>query len=269
MKTKKLENETRDIWYVLIESKKENNYNKSESYISARNKLAEFYYPIVKKLAVLLNKKHGDYSVEDLNSFGAIGLLEAIDRFDPQKNTKFETFATYRIFGSMYDQVRDDNWIPRLSKQRHTIVDEIQKSFLSRYGRYPSDSELIKEIKTRTDQDPKRVLKEKNLKLLFSIHNSPSELNNEVEFYQIDSCLTPGQITLQNSFQEWLMSIGLTELETKIVNYVYYKGFTLKETSKELKISNSRTCSIHNRILNKIKKVFSEDPDKINEFLTI
>jgi RNA polymerase sigma factor for flagellar operon FliA len=266
---KKLENETRETWVVLIEAKKENNYNTSEPWISARNKLAEFYYPIVKKLAVLLNKKHGDYSVEDLNSFGAIGLLEAIDRFDPKKNTKFETFATYRIFGSMYDQVRDDNWIPRLSKQRHAIVDEIQKSFLSKYGRYPSDSEIIKEIKRKTDQDPKRVLREKNLKLLFSMHNCPSDLNNEVEFYQVDSCPTPDQITLKNSFEEWFDSVGLTELETKILDCVYYRGFTLKETSHELEISNARTCSIHNRILNKLEKVFSEEPDKINEFLMI
>lgn len=264
---KKLEKETIAIWKDLIKSKKNKNYMSSSLYISSRNKLAEFYYPIVKKLSILLNKKHGDYSVEDLLSFGAIGLLEAIDRFDTSKNIKFETFATYRIFGSMYDQVRDDSWTPRLSKQRHAIVDKIQKHFLTSYGRYPSDYELIEEIKKVTDQDPMRVLKEKNLKLLYSIHNSPSDMNSDVEFYQVDNSPTPPQIIIQDEFKEWFSAVGLTELEGDIIYFVYFHKFTLKETSWKLGISNSKTCSIHSKVLDKLRKTFLKEPEKIREFL--
>lgn len=266
---KKLEKETRNAWKAIVKSKNKNNYIESELYISARNELAEFYYPIVKKLAVLLNKKHGDYSVEDLNSFGAIGLLEAIDRFDPLKDIKFETFATYRIFGSMYDQVRDDDWIPRLSKQRHSIVDNIQKRFLTTCGRYPTDEELIDEIKKETDQDPMRVLKEKKLKLLHSINNSPSEIGDEAEFYQTDPSLRPDEIIIKNSYKEWFDSLDLIILEKDIIYYVYYEGFTLKATSKKLGISNAKVCSTHKRILNKLKKLFLEEPDNLYDLLTI
>jgi len=266
---KKLEQETIIAWKQLVKSKKKSHYTNSQLYISARNELAVFYYPIVKKLAILLNKKHGDYSVEDLLSFGAIGLLEAIERFDPFKDIKFETFATYRIFGSMYDQVRDDNWIPRLSKQRHTIVDSIQKSFLTSYGRYPSDHELVREIKKVTDQDPMRVLKEKNLKLLYSMNNSPADVSGDVEFYQVDKRPSPDQIVIQNDFKDWFSVVGLTELEKDIIHFVYFQKFTLKETSGKLGISNAKTCSVHSKVLSKLKIMFLKEPEKIREFLTV
>ncbi|MAG27490.1 hypothetical protein CMI47_18305 [Candidatus Pacearchaeota archaeon] len=264
---KKLEEETRPFWKQLMLSKNQENYKQTEKYISARNELAEFYYPIVKKLAILLNKKHGDYSTDDLNSFGSIGLLDAIEKFDPLKDIKFETFATYRIFGSMYDQVRDDNWIPRLSKQRHSIVDDIQKRFLSTHGRSPTDEELIEEIKNKTDQNPLRVLKEKHLKLLYSINNTPTDVDGDVDFYQIDPGLTPDKIVINDSFKLWFDSIDLRSIEKDIIYLVYKKGYTLKETSAMLGISNAKTCSTHKKALIKIKQVFIEEPEKLRDFL--
>jgi len=264
---KKLEKETRQHWTQLMHSKSQENYKKTEQYIFSRNVLAEFYYPIVKKLSVLLNKKHGDYSVDDLISFGSIGLLDAIEKFDPLKDIKFETFATYRIFGSMYDQVRDDNWIPRLSKQRHSIVDNIQKRFLAMNGRVPTDEELIERIKEKTDQNPMRVLKEKNLKFLHSMNNTPSDVDGEVEFYQIDPGLTPDRIVINDSFKLWFDVIDLIQLEKDIINLVYKKGYTLKETSIMLGISNAKTCSTHKKALHKIKQAFIEEPEKLQDFL--
>tara|TARA_Y100000034_G_C6842209_1_gene381174 strand:+ start:385 stop:1194 length:810 start_codon:yes stop_codon:yes gene_type:complete len=265
----KLEKETVSAWNKLTKSKKNKDYINTKKYISARNELAIFYYPIVKKLATLLNKKHGDYPVEDLLSFGAIGLLEAIDRFDPIKNIKFETFATYRIFGSIYDQVRDDSWIPRLSKQRHSITDKIQKKFLTSHGRYPSDGELICEIKKVTDQDPFRVLKEKNLKLTFSIFNSPAEVDNEVDFYQIDKNPGPSRPIVEGDTMDFLKSMGLHDTEISIIYYVYFQKFTLKETSAILEISNSKTCSTHSKIIKKLRKIFINEPSKVEELLTL
>ena len=266
---KKLEKETKQAWKQMMLSKTRDNYKETIEYINARNMLAEFYYPIVRKLAILLNKKHGDYPIEDLNSFGAIGLLEAIERFDPLKDIKFETFATYRIFGSMYDQVRDDNWIPRLSKQRHSIVDDIQKRFLAANGRFPSDEELIEKIEKKTDQNPYRVLKEKNLKLLHSMNNTPTDISGEAEYYQVDPGPTPDIIVIRDSFKSWFDSVDLSSLEKDIIYLVYKKGHTLKETSVSLGISNAKICSTHKRALVKMRQVFSEYPDKLSDFLIV
>jgi DNA-directed RNA polymerase specialized sigma subunit len=114
-----------------------------------------------------------------------------------------------------------------------------------------------------------RVLKEKNLKLLYSIHNSPSDVDSkDVEFYQVDDSPTPPQIVIQDEFKEWFSAVGLTDLESDIIYLVYFHKFTLKETSWKLGISNSKACSIHSKVIDRLRKAFLKEPEKIREFLT-
>jgi DNA-directed RNA polymerase specialized sigma subunit len=92
--------------------------------------------------------------------------------------------------------------------------------------------------------------------------------SKDVEFYQVDDSPTPPQIVIQDEFKEWFSAVGLTDLESDIIYLVYFHKFTLKETSWKLGISNSKACSIHSKVIDRLRKAFLKEPEKIREFLT-
>lgn len=86
---------------------------------------------------------------EDLVSYGIFGLIDAIDKFDLAKDVKFETYASLRIRGSILDQIRKMDWIPRTVRQKQKKIEEAVKQIETRTGRNPSDDELAKELGIR------------------------------------------------------------------------------------------------------------------------
>ena len=105
-----------------------------------REQLIIEYAPLVKLVAGRLSMYLG-YNVEydDLVSYGVFGLIDAIDKFDPKKEVKFETYASLRIRGSILDQIRKMDWIPRTVRQRQRQIDEAVKKIEMETGKNASD----------------------------------------------------------------------------------------------------------------------------------
>ena len=118
-------------------------FKNNKEYKNIRKSLAELNYPIVEKLADLMHHRYSETDKDDLQGFGSLGLIDAIDKFDPYKDIQFETFATYRIFGSMYDEMRKLDWVPRLTRQRYSKVEKIREKLTSINERPPTREELI------------------------------------------------------------------------------------------------------------------------------
>lgn len=112
-----------------------------------REKLITEYAPLVKVVAGRLSMYLG-YNVEyeDLVSYGIFGLIDAIDKFDLGKDVKFETYASLRIRGSILDQIRKMDWIPRTVRQKQKKIEEAIKQVESRTGRNASDEEVAEEL---------------------------------------------------------------------------------------------------------------------------
>ena len=108
-----------------------------------REKLILEYAPLVKVVAGRLSMYLG-YNVEyeDLVSYGVFGLIDAIDKFDTNKEVKFETYASLRIRGAILDQIRKMDWIPRTIRQRQKQIDTAMKELEQRNGRPATDAEL-------------------------------------------------------------------------------------------------------------------------------
>jgi len=108
-----------------------------------REKLILEYAPLVKVVAGRLSMYLG-YNVEyeDLVSYGVLGLIDAIDKFDKNKEVKFETYASLRIRGAILDQIRKMDWIPRTIRQRQKQIDTAMKELEQRNGRPATDAEL-------------------------------------------------------------------------------------------------------------------------------
>ena len=112
-----------------------------------REKIIIEYSPLVKLVAGRLSMYLG-YNVEyeDLVSYGIFGLIDAIDKFDPEKEVKFETYASLRIRGTILDQIRKMDWIPRTVRQKQKKIDEAIKQIEMRTGKNAQDEEIAKEL---------------------------------------------------------------------------------------------------------------------------
>ena len=112
-----------------------------------REQLIIAYSQLVKLVAGRLSMYLG-YNVEyeDLVSYGIFGLIDAIDKFNMEKNVKFETYASLRIRGAILDQIRKMDWIPRTVRQRQRKIDEAIKNVEMRTGRNASDEEIAAEL---------------------------------------------------------------------------------------------------------------------------
>ena len=112
-----------------------------------REQLILAYAQVVKLVAGRLSMYLGhNVEYDDLVSYGIFGLIDAIDKFDFDKNVKFETYASLRIRGAILDQIRKMDWIPRTVRQRQRKIDEAMKNIEMRTGKTASDEEIAVEL---------------------------------------------------------------------------------------------------------------------------
>src|SRR5580693_9802496 len=112
-----------------------------------RNQLIEHYSPFVKYVAGrVMSGMPRHFDEDDLTSYGIIGLIDAIERFEPGRNLRFETYAIPRIKGAIIDELRSIDWVPRSVRTKARAVEQAFAHLESTLGRTPSDSEVAAEL---------------------------------------------------------------------------------------------------------------------------
>src|SRR5687768_5091051 len=110
---------------------------------AVRNQLIENYLPLVRSHAERLKAKLPSVvQVDDLSTAGVLGLMDAIEQFDPDRNVKFETFSAIRIRGAMMDELRGLDWVPRLVRQRAKMLTDATAALRAELGRSPTPEEV-------------------------------------------------------------------------------------------------------------------------------
>ena len=212
---------------------------------------------MVKLVAGRLNLYLG-YNVEyeDLVSYGIFGLIDAIDKFDMTKDVKFETYASLRIRGSILDQIRNMDWIPRTVRQKQRKIDEAIKAVEQRTGKTASDEEIAGELGVTEEEllNWQSQLKVTNVVSL----NEYVEQGTEpvMETRGNSHFVQPEEMVEQNELKEMLQKAMelLTEKESKVILLYYYEELTLKEISRILEVSESRVSQLHTKALQKMQK---------------
>ena len=222
-----------------------------------REQLILEYAGVVNLVAGRLSMYLG-YTVEydDLVGYGIFGLIDAIDKYDMEKNVKFETYASLRIRGAILDQIRKMDWIPRSVRQRQRKIDEAMKQIEMRTGKTASDEELAKQLGL-TDEELcswQTQLKVTNVVSLNEFEENGSEpmidSAHPVRFSQPEEVVEEAE--LKEKLAESLEL--LTEKERRVIELYYYEDMTLKEISKILEVSESRISQLHTKALNKMRK---------------
>lgn len=222
-----------------------------------REQLIIEYSQLVKLVAGRLSMYLGhNVEYDDLVGYGVFGLIDAIDKFDADKNVKFETYASLRIRGSILDQIRKMDWIPRTVRQRQRKIDEAIKQVEMRTGKTVTDEELALELGVSEEElcNWQSQLKVTNVVSLTEFEETGPEpvmdATHNSHFAQ------PEDVIAQDELKQMLIEALelLTEKERRVIELYYYEDMTLKEISKILDVSESRVSQLHTKGLVKMRK---------------
>ncbi|WP_425060882.1 RNA polymerase sigma-D factor [Sporomusa carbonis] len=218
-----------------------------------REKLIEIYLQLVKlvagRIAVSL-PQHVDK--DDLISNGFFGLMESIDRFDPDRGIKFETYAVVRIRGAILDSLRAQDWIPATIRQKARQYEQTVAKLEHALGRSVSDEEIAMAMKISLNE----------LYTLINHLNSSTLIPLE-EFAKTETASqhtpNPAQRVEEEEVKAMLAkSIDkLPEKERLVISLYYYEGLTLKEISLILKLSEARISQLHTKAIFRLRGALS------------
>lgn len=222
-----------------------------------REQLIIEYVPLVKLVAGRLNMYLG-YTIEydDLVSYGVFGLIDAIDKFDYGKGIKFETYASLRIRGSILDQIRKMDWIPRSVRQKQKQIEAAITKLEKEKGSNVNDADIAEELGISLDEY-RGWESQTNISNVASLDEFMEQgTEGSVKEFRNNTYIEPEEAIDKAEVKQMLMDALelLTEKEKKVVLLYYYEDLTLKEVASVLEVSESRISQLHSKALEKMKK---------------
>ncbi len=218
------------------------------------NTLVTRYAPLVKRIAHhLAGRLPASVQIDDLIQAGMMGLLEAIRRFDPSQGAAFETFAEWRIRGTMLDELRRGDWAPRSVHRRAREVTAAIARVESRLGQEARETDIADEmgLSLADYQNVLMDLRGQKVLSLDQTNEAGEDVLSQLESPQPD----PLQNALRQNFLESLVSaIDLLPEREKLVLSLYYdEGLNLKEIGAVLRVSESRVSQLHSQALARLR----------------
>jgi len=221
---------------------------------SIKQKLIEEYIGLVKIVAGRMYNYYGSkVEYDDLVSFGVLGLIDSIERFDLSRNIKFETYAQIRIKGAIVDNIRKLDWVPRSLRKKSK---EIQKEMLkleNKLGRAPSNVELAEHLNISL----KELEETLSDTVSFNVTSLEDLLANKGEYIIDDEreVSLPEKVFEKKELKEILGDIidELPANQKTVISLYYYEELTYKEIGKIMDLSESRISQIHSKAILNIK----------------
>ena len=262
------------LWRLYLEARAEmeeytegswEHYEAGRAAVRLRDRVVMNYSPLVKYVAGLLpSRMRGVVDHEDVLSWGVIGLLKAVETFDPSRGAKFESYAISRIRWSILDEYRSQDWVPRRTRVRAQEVEKARARLSQELGHTPSEGEVAFEV-GMTINEYRRFLGQYAQSQVSSLEaklEGDSRVGAEFQAViadagVIDPQSEAGARDLRESLAEALG--GLKERERLVVTLYFYEGLTLKEIGKAINLSEGRISQILSRTLSKLRESLAKE----------
>jgi RNA polymerase sigma factor for flagellar operon FliA len=238
---------------------------KASGSLDLRNRLVLHYSPLVKYVAGRLSAGLPN-SIEqaDLVSYGMFGLIDAINKFEPARGNKFETYAMSRIRGSIIDELRTIDWVPRSLRAKARAVEKAYTKLEHELLRTPTDAEVAEELGT-TEEELQEVFTQISFFGLVALEETVSVGADRSESVTLgdtipDSGLGPvGAFEVEETKQILAQALNrLPEREKIVLTLYYYEGLTLGEIGGILGVTESRICQIHTKAVIQLRSKLAE-----------
>lgn len=241
------EAELETIWKTYKKTRDEN----------LRNTLIEFHMPLVRTIAErVLQTLPKSIDVDDLSSAGTFGLMDAINGFDLSRGIKFKTYCTTRIRGSILDELRSQDWVPRLVRLKAHRLDRAVRQLEGELGRQPNQAEVAERLGI-TLEEMQAHEAEANAKTIFSLSEKWDDNDEDKEMEKVeilaDRKSTDPVDTIQQRDALEMITNSLTKKERLIILMYYYEGLTMREIGEIMELTESRVCQIHSNVMARLK----------------
>lgn len=235
-----------------------------------KDKLIMEYAPLIKfiaqKIAVRLPS---NIELDDLISSGVIGLMDAIEKYDPTRDNKFKTYAEFRIRGSILDELRAQDWVPRSVRDKAKMLDRTMIELEAELGRSPADEEVAERLGIDMEEFYDLVNQVRPVSVL-SIDDATTFSNvdkksilNLLEGCKLNNPLT--QLNIKSVKQVVTKAIEeLPERQRLVLSLYYYEDLNLKEIGKILRVTESRVSQLHAQAIARLRAklaAFFEDQE--------
>jgi RNA polymerase sigma factor FliA len=226
--------------------------------IQSRDKLIMQYYPMVRRVSFRMVRRlprHVD--VEDLVNIGMLGLIDAVDRFEPGRAQSFSAYARIRVQGAIVDEMRKNDWVPRSVRDRAGRLDRARQELKLQLNHEPTAEQLAERLGITT-QRLEELYRTADIRVLVSMEDGGEDegtigeiLTNEED---VDASMT------NRLFEEKIRVVidTLPERERSIVEMYYYRELTFKEIANVLGVTESRISQLHSRLKRRLKEAMED-----------
>ncbi len=238
---------------------------------SIREYFAIKYAPLVKyvagKIAVGMPQ---NIEFDDLVSYGVFGLLDAINKYDPQRGIKFKTYAVTRIRGAIFDELRSIDWIPRTIRQKSRQLEQVISDLEIRNGR-PAEDQEIAEAMNISIPDLHKLITQISGTHIISLNDvwflgSDDDEMPIIETVESPDTLNPDFVVERDEIKGVIVQAieKLPEKEKQVIVLYYYEDLTLREIGEVLEVTESRVSQLHTkaimRLRNRLNRLKTQTP---------
>ena len=233
----------------------------------ARERLVVAYAPLVKYVAGRMGSGLPAHVEEaDLISYGLIGLISAIERFDLEREIKFETYAITRIKGAIIDELRSLDWVPRSVRAKAREIERVNAKLEHRLQRAPTDEEMAEELGISVEEFQDSLLQISNstvvaLDELWTVSDASGDQVSLLDTLQDPDSPDPSQVLDATEVKDRLADAiaRLPEREKLVIALYYYENLTLREIGEVLGVTESRISQLHTKAVLRLKSRLQGD----------
>ncbi|MGP1587805.1 MAG: RNA polymerase sigma factor WhiG [Treponemataceae bacterium] len=216
------------------------------------DKFIRQYMPLVKYVAGKISiGMPGSVDFDDLVGYGQFGLLDAINKFEPEKNVKFKTYAVTRIRGAIFDELRAMDWVPRSVRAKAREIEDAIAELESKLGRSPTDAEIADSLGISEDEFHQAELKVSGTSML-SLNDvwysgDDADRMSVGDVIEAPSSLNPDVIVEREEIRKVIVGAinELPEKEKMVLVLYYHEDMTFREIGQVLEVSESRVSQLH------------------------
>lgn len=246
-----------DLWTAY---KKNGDKNAKKKLIEKHLKLVDY---VSSRVAIGLPQH---YSKDELTSFGVMGLIDAIDKFDFDRGLQFETYASWRIRGAMIDGLRQGDWVPRSVREKAKKLEEAYQKLEQQYMRSVTDKEVMDYLQV-DEQEYYQILQDVSVTSILSLEDPLKEDEFETRMSVIidEKAKNPENkvrdIYLKASLKKAIER--LTDKERTVISLFYYEDLSLSEIAEVMSLTPSRISQLHSKAMLRLRAALSPSKDQL------
>lgn len=200
-------------------------------------------------------------SIEDIAGYGVEGLINAVERFSPQKNTRFETYALIRIRGAILDKIRAEDFLPRSVRKKIKDIKQAAEILKQEFGRVPTSTEIANYLDMDVEKVNQLLAEDVTVTSIYDKRGSGEDSMEIIDTIEDSNKLNPQEQMEEQSVKTDLQKAlqRLPERERVLMVLYYQENMTMKEIGETLGMSESRVCQLHAQAIMKLKNILNEN----------